>query len=279
MKLNLACADFTFPLLEHGKSLDLISMLEMDGVDIGLFEGRSHLWPSREFASLSASAKKLKSELEARSLKAADVFLQMDPDFEVYAINHPEAERRSKARDWFERALEYAALLGCGHVTILPGVAFEGESAEDSWARSQEELSWRVAQAKAAGITLGVEAHIGSLAETPEKAAQLVADTEGLTLTLDYTHFTRVGIPDERVEPLVALASHFHARGARKGRLQANFSENVIDYDRVFKAMEKSGYSGWLGIEYVWIDWEQCNCSDNVSETIQFRDFFRERFA
>ncbi len=52
MSLKLACADFTFPLLPHDKSLDLIAMLGFEGVDIGLFEGRSHLWPSRVFADL-----------------------------------------------------------------------------------------------------------------------------------------------------------------------------------------------------------------------------------
>ncbi|MEP0843201.1 MAG: hypothetical protein HRF43_10895, partial [Phycisphaerae bacterium] len=49
MSHPLACADFTFPLLDHDRALDLIALLEFDGVDVGLFEGRSHLWPSREF--------------------------------------------------------------------------------------------------------------------------------------------------------------------------------------------------------------------------------------
>ena len=43
MKLKLACADFTFPLLAHDRVLDLIAMLEFDDVDIKLFEKRSHL--------------------------------------------------------------------------------------------------------------------------------------------------------------------------------------------------------------------------------------------
>jgi NAD(P)-dependent dehydrogenase (short-subunit alcohol dehydrogenase family) len=34
-----------------------------------------------------------------------------------------------------------------------------------------------------------------------------------------------------------------------------------------------------IGIEYVWIDWEHCNEVDNVSETILFRDFLRQRTA
>ncbi len=43
MKPKLACADFTFPLLPHANALDLIAMLGIKGVDIGLFEDRSHL--------------------------------------------------------------------------------------------------------------------------------------------------------------------------------------------------------------------------------------------
>src|SRR6185503_11190531 len=70
MNLPLACADFTFPLLPHDRSLDLIAALEMDGVDIGLFEGRSHLWPSREFERLPHSARDLRTKLEERGLRA-----------------------------------------------------------------------------------------------------------------------------------------------------------------------------------------------------------------
>ena len=48
MQFKLACADFTFPLLPHDDALDLIAALGFDGVDLGMFEGRSHLQPSRE---------------------------------------------------------------------------------------------------------------------------------------------------------------------------------------------------------------------------------------
>ena len=112
------------------------------------------------------------------------------------------------------------------------------------------------------------------LASTKE-AERLVTGVPGLTLTLDYTHFTRLGMPDSAVEPLVKYASHFHVRGAREGRLQAAFKANAIDYARVLRAMRDSGYKGYLGIEYVWIDWEHCNEVDNLSETILFRDFLR----
>ena len=276
--LRLASADFTFPLLEHDKVLDLIAALEMDGVDIGLFEGRSHLWPSREFSSLEASADLLRRKLGDRGLKPADVFLQLDPDFVPFAINQPDDARRRHARDQFARTLEYASRLGSPHVTTLPGVYFEGhESAESSWQRTRDELAWRLEQSRAHGITFSVEAHVGSLAPSPAEAARLVAGVSGLTLTLDYTHFTRLGMADAEIEPLVKHATHFHVRGAREGRLQAAFKDNTIDYARVLHAMRSCGYNGYLGVEYVWIDWEHCNETDNLSETILFRNFLREQ--
>ncbi len=270
-----ACADFTFPLLEHTKVLQLIALLDLEGVDLGLFENRSHLWPSREFAQLTLAAQRLKGQLDACGLAAADVFLQLDPDFTPYAVNHPEAARRQHARDQYVRTLEYAHLIGARHVTILPGVVFADQPKHDSWGWAVGELSWRVEQAQQAGLVLGVEAHVGSIVPDPQLAAQLVAEVPGLTLTLDYTHFVRLGIADEAIEPLVALASHFHIRGARKGHLQSAFKDNTIDYRRVVEAMRASNYTGWLGIEYVWMDWEGCNECDNVAETILFRDFLR----
>jgi sugar phosphate isomerase/epimerase len=273
---RLACADFTFPLLAHDKVLDLIAALELEGVDIGLFEGRSHLWPSREFANLKDSARTLRNTLSDRGLKPADVFLQLDPDFVPFAINQPDGKRRQYARDQFLRTLEYASELGSPHVTTLPGVYFEKvEPPADSWQRSQDELAWRVEQAKQHGIIFAVEAHVGSLAPNPMEAMRMVRGARGLTLTLDYTHFTRIGFPDSDVEPLVAHATHFHVRGARKDRLQAAFKDNTVDYAHVLDAMRRYGYTGYLGIEYVWIDWEHCNESDNLSETILFRDFLR----
>lgn len=275
MDLKLACADFTFPLLPHDKALDLVALLEFEGVDIGLFEGRSRLWPSVVFEDLDRSARDLSSKLKDRGLRLADVFLQTAPDFFSLAPNHPDSSKRKQARDWFERTLEFTAECGGQHVSALPGVQFEEEEAE-SYKRCCNELAWRTERARRAGITFSIEAHVGSIVPTPSAAAKLVQDVPGLTLTLDYTHFTKVGVPDSEVEPLVSHASHFHARGARPGRLQASFAQNVIDYDRVLDVMKLVGYAGFVGVEYVWIDWEHCNEVDNVSETILMRDFLRK---
>ena len=275
MKPKLACADFSFPLLAHEQSLRLIAMLGFEGVDIGLFENRSHLWPSREFEDVQRSAAGLRRITGDLGLRVADVFLQLSPDSRPFAVNHPAPAPRRKARDAFVRTLDYASGCGCGHITVLPGIHFEDESREDSLARAATELAWRAEQSQRCGITLGIEAHVGSLVPDPPSAKELLTRAPGLTLTLDYTHFTRAGLPDEAIEPLLDHASHIHVRGARTGRLQAPFKDNTIDYRRIFHRLAERGFQGWLGIEYVWIDWEHCNECDNLSETILFRDYLR----
>ena len=278
MELKFACADFTFPLLAHDKVLDLIAMLEIEGVDIGLFQDRSHLQPSSEFAHLSKNAVELKKKLNDRGLKPADVFLQTALDFVSLAPNHPVRSNREKARELFMKTLEYASICGSKHVSALPGVHFEEESVEASFGHCCEELAWRCEMAENYGIVFSVEAHLGSIAPSPEKAMLLLKNTLGLSLTLDYTHFTKVGIPDSEVEPLIKHASHFHARGAAMGRLQTVVRESTIDYERIVKVMKEVNYSGYIGIEYTWNDWEDCNKTDNISETILLRNLISDAY-
>lgn len=275
MDLKIACADFTFPLLPHDKVLDLIAMLGVEGVDIGLFENRSHIQPTDILKDIAGSARKLSRKLDDRGLEFADIFL-IPGEFQVLAANHPDPEERKNSRDLFERVLEFTVFCEGKHMGALPGIFWENESKKDSLSRSSEELAWRVEKANEAGIIFSVEAHIGSVVPTPLEAIQLVEMTPGLTLTLDYTHFTSIGMPDSEVEPMVKYASHFHVRGGCSGRLQAPFKDNVVDYRRVLEAMKKTGYKGYLGLEYVWVDWEHCNECDNLSETILFRNFLKE---
>ena len=274
MSYFYAGADFTFPLLSHDKALQLIALLGFEGVDIGLFESRSHLQPSMISGNATTHGRLLKAKTDALGIIVADVFLQSDTDFFAKAINHPEETIRKEAQRQFLEAIDFAVACGSRHMTCLPGVVFENE--EDSLLRCSEELAWRVETAKTAGIILGTEPHIGSIVETPDKVVNLVKLVPGLTLTLDYTHFAKVGIPDQLVEPLIQYASHFHARGARKGALQTVLSENTINYPKIVQEMKRTNYDGFIGIEYIWMEWEDCNRSDNVSESLLLMNLMKE---
>jgi sugar phosphate isomerase/epimerase len=272
IKLKFSCADFSFPLLSHDAALKVISLLGLRGVDLGLFAGRSHLRPEKELSKPEKNGAALGRRLGRGGLVAADIFLQLHENFTHFAVNHPGAARRKFARQQFLRTLDYASAAGSKHITILPGVVFGDESREKSLARAAEELLWRVSRASPMKLTLGIEPHIGSIIDTPERALQLAALLPRLGFTLDYAHFTRVGVPDSRIEPLAARATHFHARCARKGRLQSSLKENRINFSRALAALGNHRFNGWVALEYVWIDWEHCNEVDVLSETIQLAD-------
>jgi len=278
MDLQFACADFTFPLLSHEKSLKLIKMLDIDAVDIGFFQDRSHLQPSDVFKNIPGKAGAVKKMLSDVGVQPADLFLQLATDFQSKALNNPNLDIQRKTREAFLKTLEVADVIEAEHITVLPGVLFDEEQPEDSVKRAYDELAWRVDKSNDAGIVLGTEAHLGSFCESPDAAVELIKNVPGLTLTLDYTHFTKLGIPDAEIEILIPLASHFHARGACENRAQTTMVNNTIDYRKVVQAMIKNDYPGFVGLEYVWIEWEHMNEADTVSETIQLRNLIENEY-
>jgi sugar phosphate isomerase/epimerase len=275
MTLKLAIADYTFPKLDWEPALNLIRDLGVGAVDIGLFAGRSHLRPEELLSCPAESAAKIVTTLRAHALQVANVFGQPGAVFEEKSVNHPDPVERKKAAEFFWRFLELAARCNTKQTTLLPGVHFQGESYEDSLARCAEELAWRAESAAKLGIALAVEPHVGSIIPTPPAALRLLDLTPGLALTLDYGHFTCQGIPDEEIEPLLARTSHFHARAACKGKLQAPLGENTIDFKRILRTMKKTQYPGYVVLEYVWAEWMRCNEVDNLSETVLLRDHLR----
>lgn len=269
---KFSCADFTFPLLPHDKVLALLRLLGMEGVDLGVFVDRSHVQPKDIVGNVPAAVKKMRASLAANGLAAADVFLQTGAEPPIHAANNPAAAVRNANREMFRRVLEFCAGLDCKHLTGLPGVWHASADKSTDWQRAVEETRWRMDTAKAAGVTYAIEPHVGSMLPAPESVLRFVQDCASLTLTLDYGHFIYQGMTNESVHPLVPHASHFHARGGAKGKLQSTVKENVIDFPEILRRLRAANYAGWLCLEYVWVDWEGCNRTDNVSETLLLRE-------
>lgn len=273
--MKISTCDFTFPKLEWEKTIRLGHDLGAEAIDISLFKDRSHLDTSAVLTQPQEWAARVMKVLHANGVGISDVFGQAGTAAEENALNHRDVGARSRASEFFRRILDFSVACGSPHLSLLPGVHLAQETQEDSLKRAASELAWRVEAARKAGVVLGVEPHLGSVTPTPALAALLVEMCPGLTLTLDYTHFTYEGIPDSEIEPLVQHASHFHARGACKGKMQAAMKENVVDYARVLQKMKKTGYNGFIALEYVWTDWMRCNEVDNLSETIILRDLLQ----
>lgn len=268
--IALSCADYTFPLISRAKRLALLNLLGFNHVDIGLFARSSDLRPSQLVADSKGFIKQLKNDLKRASLHCSDIFLQTGVEPPISAANDPSPQVRARNRRIFLRTLDLCAALECTHLTGLPGVPFS-EGSRSDLALAVEEAGWRQQAAANAGIIYAIEPHLGSLCFDVAAARAFVEAVPGLTLTLDYGHFIAVNAPSRDVHSLLPFASHIHVRGGAPGRLQTPVSENKIDFSGMVRLLHKQNYRGFMALEYVWTDWQQCNRVDNVSETILLR--------
>jgi len=262
-----SCADFTFPLLPHEKVLDLLRLLDFSAVDLGVFEDRSHHYPSEIAKDPLGSAARLRESLDRRSLAPADVFVQIGAEPPVAAANDPDPAVRVRNAATFDAMTDFTAHLGAAHLTGLPGVAHEGTDPEADWDLAVAEARRRVEVCREHGITYAVEPHIGSILTDPPTTLRFLE-----AVTLDYGHFIYEGMDNAAVHPLAPYASHFHARGGAEGLLQTPVEDNQIDFPTILKKLHESDYAGYLCLEYVYVNWAGCNRTDNLSETLRLRE-------
>ena len=278
--MRLSLTDNSFRLLQPWERvLDMALLLDIDAIDVCLMGNRSHLRPEDVRGDIAATAKRITSALAERSLAISDVFCIPWTDFERYAPNHPDANERERSDLLFDDMLDLASRIGAPGMTLLPGIAWPDETFEVSLLRSAEVLTARMYRARERGVQLSVEPHLGSIVQTPQSARELCVLADGLTLTLDYSHFVYQGFAHAEIAALSPFARHIHVRGARRGRMQAPLHESTIDFEGMIDALETVGYRGDLSLEYLWIDWEHLNECDTVSETILLRDRLRDRLA
>jgi sugar phosphate isomerase/epimerase len=266
--LELSCADFTFPLLQRRQALQLIRLLGIEYVDVGLFARSSTFSPRDLCAAPAAFTRQMETDFDDTGVNISDLFLQVGDHPQENAVNDPDANVRAHARDVFLRSLELCTDLQCKHMTGLPGVPQNGEDSSQDFELAAQETAWRLEQCIAAGVRYSIEPHIGSICDKVDKVFDFLNAVNGLSVTLDYGHFIYKGQSPNEVHPLLKHASHIHLRGGAKGKLQTSVSENAIDFAGIVSRLATLGYDGFLALEYVWVDWEGCNRTDNLSETI-----------
>lgn len=270
--IRLGCADFTWPLLPHRDALSLIHLLGVEGVDLGMFFERSHLRPEVVQEDTSYWAGLVGERLEQAQLEVADLYFAPSMDLTTRGANNPDLSELEAGHEMFLNVLDFARKIRAPGITMNSGTDYGEESRSESLSRSAAEMARRVDAAGEHGIEIRVEGSVGSNTDTPASLGELMANTPGLRVTLDYSHFVYQGQPESDVDSLIEYAGHFQCRGAAPGIMQARFEQNTIDFPRIIKQLQEAEYAGYFSLEYVWIDVWGCNQTENTMETIQFRD-------
>jgi sugar phosphate isomerase/epimerase len=231
-------------------------------------------------ADIAGLADRLSEAVAQRGLVWADVFVIPGAEFTTLTANHPDQRERDAGRAVFRDMLEFVHRLGAPGLTMLPGIDWPGESHDESLARSASELAVRATETRDRGLGFSIEPHMGSLCHTPDDILRLCEMAPGLELTLDYGHYTAVGVADHDLEPLLVHTRHFHARPAARGRLQTPLKENTIDFERAIDALRQLDYDGFVLVEYLWAELDpRLDPVDILSETILLRDRLRAKLG
>ena len=103
-----------------------------------------------------------RARVQDKGLEIADVYFQASgPGLPALAINHPDAEERQQARDLFARVVEFTLRCNATHITLEPGLPWDGEPYETSLQRACEELAWRVEAGAGRGLCVRGRAKLG----------------------------------------------------------------------------------------------------------------------
>src|SRR5438876_10118220 len=144
--MRLSCGEHSFLLLSHEAALDLIAALGFEGVNVILWGDRSHVRPDEVRRDIAGWAGRLDERVRSRGLELADVVGIPSTDYRRLAVNHPDRSEREQSLAFFRDMLELTARLGEVGLTILPGIDWDGETHEESLARTGAELVARVAE-------------------------------------------------------------------------------------------------------------------------------------
>lgn len=266
MTITLGCHLWTFPQCTLAEAAGIIRALGLAHMDLGNARDFDPVYIAAHVTAEAARLNRLKAE---HGLTFVDAFPDIAPS---YSLNQPDPALRAQRRPLHTAFLDFAAAIGLSGVTFSPGHYWPGQTPQSDFDHAAEELRHLVAEGAQRGLHIRIEPHIESVTWTPDLTLAMLAAVPGLSLTLDYSHFTFHAMPLEHIARLDPHATHWHARQAGHGNAQARLAQGVIDFPRIIRDLQARGYAGTLCLEYVHGDWVGLDNVDCLSETIKLRD-------
>ncbi len=170
-------------------------------------------------------------------------------------LSHPRARLRKKAVSRHRRWVDAAAFLGCHAIRVNTGgdavrwnSPLDSGVVESTRSRCAESCCDLADYAAPAGIHILLENHGGLSSNIPAVVELLgQAGRENLGTLPDFGNFPTGADKYASVEQLLP---HARAVSAKTFDFDEQGLETTIDYPQMMQLVAKSGYSGYLGIEY-----------------------------
>ncbi len=168
--------------------------------------------------------------------------------------------REKEFREGFERALQYAGLLGCPRIHAMAGLLPAGANRARFRATYVENLAWAAERAQNAGIDVLIEPiaqrNIPSFFLNRQDEGHAIVTEIGkpnLKVMLDYFH-----CQVEEGDLAMKTRKYLGEKPSRVGHIQIagvpdrhEPSTGEVNYAYLFDLLDELGYDGWIGCEYI----------------------------
>jgi hydroxypyruvate isomerase len=213
------------------------------------FDGVEFMWPgSEELAAVERAVEDAGVEVapfnfDAGDMAAGDRGLLSDP------------ERQARFRENVPVALELAGRIGCSRLNALVGLRRPELELEAQLELARENVAWAAERARAQGASIMIEA-VNSyengpyLLDTTAKAVSFLdaVAADNVKLQYDVYHMQRMeGNLADTISRLLPRIGHVQIADP-PSRGEPGTGE--VNYRFVLDLLERSGYGGWVGLEY-----------------------------
>lgn len=164
-------------------------------------------------------------------------------------------DRVAEFRDGVDRAITYAKATGCTRINCLAGIAPAGRTRAELEAVLIDNLRYAAERLAAADIRLLLEPVNnrdipGFLINTSADYERIAAAVDHPNLWLQYDFYHMQVMQGDLMQGFVRLQDRIaHVQIAdNPGRHEPGTGE--INYEHIFRALDASSYTGWVGAEY-----------------------------
>lgn len=270
MPIELGGHIFSTPHLKLEEAVRVWRALGISAMDLG---NGADLDPDVVGASPEREAERVRAIGERHGMRFYDAFPQAT---DKHITNTPDEQEYVHQRQVYAGWIDFAAEVGLDGITLSPGKYWPGLDAETAFARGRAQLVPLVEHAAERGVRLRIEPHVESVTWSPELVLRMLDEVPGLSLTVDHSHFVFHGMTYEQIAVMHPHGTHWHARQAALGQLQAGFDDGEIDFPRIVGDLKAADYRGIIALEVVHVGWMNLDRHDVLGETVRLRDQLRE---
>jgi L-ribulose-5-phosphate 3-epimerase len=205
----------------------------------------------------SPSALNIDEILKARDATGLEIASVMNSVHWDSPLSDPNPEVRARGIEGLKTALRDAKKLGCSSVLLVPAVVKKDVSYADAYTRSQAEIRKVVPLAEELGVTIAIENVWNQFLLSPLEAARYVDEFNSPRVGwhLDVGNLVNYGWPEQWIRTLGKRIAKVHVKEFSRSKrdkegLWKGFDVELLagdcDWPAVMKALDDTGYQGWL---------------------------------